>query len=269
MGKTTLATWAALRAFELHTFSYIVSVTAKDRELTATGLVGLVNQLTSFERLLDDIAEVLQFPDLRDLPMKEKESAVRTVLSSDSGLIYVDNLETVDDARIIEFLDDLPIGVRALVTSRRSRVRVAARPIDIKQMTETEVIAFIEMLTKQPSFRHLGHVRHSEAQRVGLAWNGIPLAIRWALSRSKSTAEAVASADAAIAVGKQGEELLEFSFRRVFDDLKALERNVLQTLSLLQRPIPIEATVASTSSGNLDVIDTLDDLVNDSLSHSA
>ncbi|MEU1587822.1 RNA-binding domain-containing protein [Micromonospora sp. NPDC005710] len=265
MGKTALATWAALRAYEAEEFRYIVSVTAKDRELTTTGIVGLENKLTSFERLLDEIAEVLQFPDLRELPIEEKEAEIRTLLGSDKGLIYVDNLETVDDARIIDFLDELPAGVRAIVTSRRSRVRVAVRPVDIGTMNDKEVVAFVLMLTKQSAFKHLGRITSSEALRVGSAWNGIPLAIRWAFARSKSVEEAIASAEKAVAIGRQSEELLEFSFRRVFDNLSPLERSVLQVLSVLQRAIPIEAIVASTASGNVDVIDSLDDLVNDSL----
>ena len=39
------------------------------------------------------------------------------MLSIGKGLLFVDNLETVDDARIIDFMDDLPVGTRAIVTS--------------------------------------------------------------------------------------------------------------------------------------------------------
>lgn len=63
----------------------------------------------------------------------------------------------------------------------------------------------------------------------------------------------------------EGEELLEFSFRRVFEKLSIVERQILQVLSVLQRPIPLEAVVASTEKRSLDVIDSLDDLVSDAL----
>ncbi|MBP1783194.1 tetratricopeptide (TPR) repeat protein [Micromonospora sp. HB375] len=265
MGKTALATWAVLKAYDSKEFNYIVSMTAKDRELTATGIVGLSNRLTSYERLLDEIADVLQFPDLHELPVKEKEEQVKLLLASDKGLVYVDNLETVDDARIIRFLDNLPLGVKGIVTSRRSRVRVAVRPVDVHQMTDKEVVSFVMMLAKQPTFKHIGQITASEALRVGSAWNGIPLAIRWAFARSSSVAEAISSADAARTIGRHGEELLEFSFRRVFDNLTPVERSVLQILGVLQQAIPIEAIAACTSYGSSDVIDSLDDLVNDSL----
>ncbi len=265
MGKTALATWATLRAYDTELFEFIVSLTAKDRELTSTGIIGLEKYLTSYERLLDEILEVLQFADLKPLPIHEKEEQVRLLIGSGRGLLYVDNLETVDDARVIQFLDDLPVGTRAILTSRRSRVRVAVRPVDIPQMTDAEIAAFVTMLAKQPAFRHVAGITPAEAARVGSAWNGIPLAIRWALSRSSSPAQAIAAADAATAVGAHGEELLEFSFRRVFESLEPVQRQILQVLAILQQPIPIEAVAASTGGGSLEVIDSLDDLVTDSL----
>jgi len=125
VGKTALATWAALRAYERKQFTFIVSITAKDRELTSGGIRGLEPTLTSFEALLDNVLEVLGFPEAKAaLTVEEKEREVRTLLEKSNGLLYVDNLETVDDPRIVTFLDSLPVGVRALVTSRRGRVRV-------------------------------------------------------------------------------------------------------------------------------------------------
>jgi hypothetical protein len=47
---------------------------------------------------------------------------VRSLIEKSNGLLFVDNLETVDDARIIQFLDSLPVGVRAITTSRRTSV---------------------------------------------------------------------------------------------------------------------------------------------------
>jgi hypothetical protein len=265
MGKTALATWATLRAYERTEFDFIVSMTAKDRELTSIGIVGIRPGLTSYERLLDNILETLEFPDLKDLETHEKSKQVRLLLESGHGLLYVDNLETVDDARIIEFLDNLPVGTRALITSRRSRVRVSVRPIEVPQMGSTEVQAFIRMLAKQPNFRHIAGISPAEATRVGRAWNGIPLAIRWSLARSSSPAEAVAGAEAASLAGKHGDELLEFSFRRVFDHLQPIEQEVLQVLSVLQSSIPVEALIASTSRGSSEVIDALDELTSDAL----
>ena len=121
VGKTALATWAAIRAYECNHFDFIVSITAKDRELTTSGIAALKPDLTSFESLLNNILEVLDFSEKKNLPIRDKEKSVRDLIEEANGLLYVDNLETVDDKRIITFLDNLPNGVHAITTSRRTR----------------------------------------------------------------------------------------------------------------------------------------------------
>lgn len=265
MGKTALATWAVLRAYERKQFEFIVSVTAKDRELTSTGILGIDNTLSTFEDLLDSIAEVLDFPDLKQDPVKDREASVRLLLESGSGLLFVDNLETVDDARVIAFLDSLPMGTRAVTTSRRTRVRVAVNPVDVGAMKIDEVVRYAESLLELPSFAHLGTLRRAELERIGAAWEGVPLAIRWALSRCKSASEAISSAEHAQTPGRHGDELLEFSFRRVFDALTPFERAVMEVLSTLQKPLPIEALVAGCGQTQEATIDAVDDLSRDAL----
>ena len=76
MGKTALATWAALEAYQRDQFEFIVAMTAKDRELTATGIVGLQAGLTSFERLLDAVADVLGVPDLKEVSVVKREAEI-------------------------------------------------------------------------------------------------------------------------------------------------------------------------------------------------
>ena len=156
-GKTTLATWAALRAYENKRFNFIVSLTAKDRELGTMGIQSLSTGPTTFEVLLNTVLEVLGFTELAEAPVDEREADVRGLLESSNGLLYVDNLETVDDPRVIAFLDDLPLGVRALVTSRRATVRVAVRPVDvgplsIKDAPSCCLCVAIRALAMSPTF---------------------------------------------------------------------------------------------------------------------
>ena len=75
VGKTALATWAALQALEQRQFGFIVSITAKDRELTSSGIQALDPALTSFEALLHSILDVLGLPDAKVKTTEEKEQA--------------------------------------------------------------------------------------------------------------------------------------------------------------------------------------------------
>ncbi len=265
IGKTALATWVANRAYEANDFNFIVSTTAKDRELSATGILGLSAPLTSYEDLLDQILDVLGFPEVKREPVGVRETYVRDLLADSGGLLYVDNLETVDDKRMIEFLDNLPLGVKALVTSRRNSVRTAARPMDVPPLTDREIVAFVRLLGDEGAFSHIRVLSDADALKLGHAWDGIPLALRWAIARTKSVAEMMAQTDVQSGMRVQGEQLLEFSFRRVFDKLNNAERAVLHTLSVLEQPLPTEAVVAGAGAPDFQVLDALDELADDSI----
>jgi tetratricopeptide (TPR) repeat protein len=264
-GKTALATWATLRAYEKKNFDFIVSITAKDRELSTTGIRALKPKLTTFESLLDTILDVLGFSDVLSRPVEEKENSVRSLLERSNGLIYVDNLETVDDARVIHFLDTLPVGVRAITTSRRTSVRTSIYPIALGSMTDGEASKFISKLASKAGLGYIQALKEPEKNRISRACDGLPLAIKWTLAKSRDAAEALAAADAITASQKKGEELLEFSFRRVFDSLTGVEKSALEVLSLFQRPLLTEAIVVGSNTSAQKVIDCLDDLLKDSM----
>ncbi|MFS8086641.1 MAG: RNA-binding domain-containing protein, partial [Acidobacteriota bacterium] len=265
VGKTALGTWAALDAYDRKQFDFIVSVTAKDRELTAAGIQALKAPLTSFETLLDNVLEVLKFSEYKSQVVEEKEKQVRAIIDKTNGLLYVDNLETVDDKRIINFLDSLPLGVRAITTSRRSQVRVSVRPVDLGPLMPDEVIALVRSLVQQPGLGYVADLSDSECLRVGEACDRIALAIRWALVRSSGPGEALTEAESITRSGIRGEQLLEFCFRRVFDSLDGAERKILEVLSLFQRPLPLEAVLVGASLPHYKFMDAAEALVEDTL----
>jgi tetratricopeptide (TPR) repeat protein len=265
VGKTALATWAVLRAYERKDHEFIVSVTAKDRELTSSGILGLTPGLTSFESLLDNILDVLGFPNFKATPIEEREREVRNIIEGINGLLFVDNLETVDDKRIISFLDNLPVGVRAVTTSRRASVRVSVRPIDLGPLTEDEVSHYISSLARQPGFTYASDLSGPERSRIGGACDRIPLAIKWALARSKTATEALAVAESITKSGRRGEELLEFCFRRIFDSMPGTEKAILQVLSLFQRPLTTEAIIVGANLPPHKLLDAAEQLVEEAL----
>jgi tetratricopeptide (TPR) repeat protein len=101
--------------------------------------------------------------------------------------------------------------------------------------------------------------------RIGQACDRIPLAIRWILSRSRNAAEAIAQAESLTIARQHGEELLEFSFRRVFDGMSGAERSILEVLSLFQKPLPTEALIVGSTLSQVALDDGLETLVQDSL----
>jgi tetratricopeptide (TPR) repeat protein len=265
IGKTALATWAVLRAYQKKAFQFIVSITAKDRELSASGIRALRPGLTSFEALLDSTADVLGFPELKALDTGQKENEIRSLLKGCNGLLYVDNLETVDDARVIDFLDSLPDGPKAIVTSRRATVRKLICPVDLGGLNDHEIEAYIDSLGSEQRFAYARELTGTERLHIGSSCDRIPLAIRWILSRARSAPEAVANSEALTTTPKFGEVLLEFSFRRVFDGMSHAEKKLLEVLSLFQKPLPTEALIVGSGLPGAVLEDAIEALSQDAL----
>lgn len=264
-GKTALATWAILNAYQRSAFKFIVSTTAKDRELTTHGIQSLKPKLTSYETLLHAILDVLGFPEEKQKKLADQELAVRSLIENSGGLLFVDNLETVDDPKIIEFLDNLPVGVRAIVTSRRDTVSFSVYPVRLSELTTSEGKEFIHSLNDRPGSGYLADLAADVCETIRSACDGLPLAIRWAVARSGSASEAVKNAIGITKPGRTGEELLEFSFRRVFDSLDKEERSLLQVLSLFTHPQPSEVLYVGSGISELKMQDTLSLLMKDAL----
>jgi tetratricopeptide (TPR) repeat protein len=263
IGKTAIATWSVLQAHELNMFPFIISITAKDRELTKSGITSINSTLSSYTTLLDTILEVLGFSESKKENEKDKDELVKSLLSNSKGLLYVDNLETVDDKRIIDFLNNLPVGIKAITTSRRTRVTVSNRPVVIQAMNETECIEYMKSyLLKYP---YLKNMKDTEMQVIGVNCNGIPLAMKWIISISKSKEELHTRSEELKMSGFSGNELLEFSFRRIFDDVSTVEKNIIKVLSLFDAPLPIEPIYVSLNNYSPEIFDTLEDLYNDSI----
>ena len=265
IGKTALATWSVLQAYQKKQFQFIISVTAKDRELTASGIRAMRPGFTSFESLLDNTLDVLGFPELKARDTPEKETEVRSLLRDSGGLLYVDNLETVDDARVITFLDHLPEGLKAVITSRRTTVRTLVQPVDLGGLNDAEVDKYILSLASEKRFAYVERFSQTERRRVADSCDRIPLAIRWTLSRARSPAEAISNAEGLTAVRQHGEQLLEFSFRRVFDGMPNDERRVLEVISLFQKPLGTEALLIGSKLPQAALEDSLENLSRDAL----
>lgn len=103
VGKTALATWAVLSSYRDEEYEFIVSITAKDRELTSTGISAINQELTSYENLLNCIIDVLDLEELLSYNLSKREILLREYLSGVKGLLFIDNLETVNDSKLSTF----------------------------------------------------------------------------------------------------------------------------------------------------------------------
>lgn len=264
IGKTALATWAVLECYKRNLFEFIVSVSAKDRELTSKGILALQQNVSTLNDLLDAICETLELDELKSLELNDKRNQVTALIEGSKGLIFLDNLETVEDHEIFDFLNELPNGMKALVTSRRNYIKISNFPIEITKMKKEEIVSFIDSLSQIERNKYLDDLSVSEKEYVGECCDGIPLAIKWLILRSRKSQELLSKSSELKTISQEGAQLLEFSFRRIFDDFSEIEKMIVKVLALFTN-ITIEALIKGTGLAESDIMIRILDLKDDAM----
>lgn len=264
IGKTALSTWAVLESYNKQTFQFIVSVTAKDRELSHHGINAIFPTITTFESVLASIFDVLGLQEYKSFDIDEQEKAALQILSDSGGLLYIDNLETIEDNRIINFLDNLPYGVKAITTSRRARVRFSVYPITIEKMEKDEVFDYLKKLSREKGLIYMSPITRQQAETIGYNVDQIPLALKWCARRSSSIEELLEFSRGIKDSGKASEELLEFSYRRIFDKMTSTEKSILYALACFNRGVETNVLLFICNNSE-NVEDAIETLSNDSL----
>lgn len=193
VGKTALVLHTAYRCLDASinplsapslregcpTFSAIVFVSAKQKFLTADGILPRAYASTTMRAILREIAYVLDI-DTSGLAPDELPVHLRHILGRQRTLLIVDNLETVEDKdRILAFLYDLPTSVKVVITTREQRYY---RPIQLNCLSPTEGISLIQ--------HEAGHqqlqLSAGETQQLHIGTGGIPAAIIYGVGQLAS-----------------------------------------------------------------------------------
>ena len=220
VGKTALALNCAEHIRELSTngeddFEYVIWASAKTERLNSHGIVQLQPNFTDFRSLTSTILEVTGFGDY------ESENAlalVKEILAISKTLLVLDNLETVSDPDVYEFLQDVPPPSKVLATTRsriegsHKNLRLTALPISDALELIRQLAADLDSpeLSQEPDDSLVGLI-----ERVG----GIPLAIKLAAGRI-ATGTPVPSYLDKLDSGAAQHDLLEFCFAESWDNLE-------------------------------------------------
>ena len=237
IGKTALAIQAGHSAAG---FERKIFITAKVRELTAEGEA----RLTDFTRptylaMLDELGKELGADGLEKLPPDERPNQLRLALAGKQALVIFDNLETLPEAertRLFQFLSLLPVGNKAIVTSRR-RSDVDARIVRLDRLARDEAQQLIaELAHKYPLLQRAFGKERDDLYAIT---QGNPLFIRWIagqLGRAGSQVQTIAEAVAFIDRAPKGNDPLEYIFGDLLETASPDETKVLAALTYFSLP---------------------------------
>jgi hypothetical protein len=245
IGKTELAIELVLRLWRQGRYKSIYSGSAKDKMMTPLGPQRADPMFQNYATLMGDLAGWLGLehpavPTEAEGLQLEKQ-CLDELKNKSNVLLFIDNVETVDDTHLFTFLDNrLPDSVTLLTTSR------------VHKLGGGLVLRTLEPLSARPAAKLLRH----ELQRQGLddfADKPIeeletkaeelykhPLAIRWfawACGRDRSKWQG----DSSGILVDQSVEV--FCVDHTLKNLPASARKVLSAIAALQDQIDVDGTL--------------------------
>ena len=243
IGKTALAAQAAKLA-STDLFSQKIFISAKQRTFTELGQKPLTgNAPTDSIAILNELALELGEESILKLSREEKENTLLLTLTGQRVLIVLDNLETLNNDnrnRIYKFLSRLPMGNKAIVTSRR-RDDIDAQIIQLDQLPEADAQKLIaRLISDNPKPVEISDTEKSE---LYYSTSGNPLAIKWVIAqigRRGSKLETISDAINFMKRAPEDNDPLEYIFGDLLSTLYPKEKSVLAAMTHLSYSPKVE-----------------------------
>ena len=234
VGKTSLALKIIEEITQSKTnlFDSILWLSAKENKLSPLGIEEIEPTLKSYEELLDTFINLFNFTDiLTNDSIVEKEKLTNTIIDlSENILVVIDNLETITDERIINFILDAPVKVKFLVTSRKGIGQVERR-YQLKELKAKEAIYLFRQVAKDKQMPQLAKLQDEVIKEYVQKVSFYPLAIKWVLgqvARGKDINRVINS------IHKDESDVSKFCFEQIFETLSDNCKKILFTITSME-----------------------------------
>lgn len=213
-------------------FDGIIWLSAKESRLSYLGIEDIEPTLKNYEQLLDSISEVMGL-GISDESIEKKEEDINTIFDLyNCILIVIDNLETITDERIINFIIDSHPKSKFLITSRKGLGQVERR-YELRQLKEKEAIHLFRQIAKDKNITSLATLDSEVIKNYVKKVSYYPLAIKWVIGN--------------VAIGKDIEQIIDsindstsdisyFCFYHIYNSLSDSAKKILCALCYFDEP---------------------------------
>lgn len=241
MGKTSLAIRAASDCTP-EQFKRIVFVSVKNRELDDDGVRELgIFVLPGFLEMLNELSRELGRADITKAPEDERVRLLHEALRDERALLIFDNLETLtknDRDQLLTFVERLPQGCKAILTSRR-RIGSGSKLLILQKLDQGAALETLADLARHNPLL----ARTNEAERIALYEQtaGNPLLLRWVAGQlGRGSCRTFDDALKFLRSGPKGNDALEFVFGDLVTEFTEDETKVLCSLTYFTLPAKVE-----------------------------
>lgn len=231
VGKSALAHQVCTNLLRraLPAFDAVVWVSAKEEKLTITGIEAVEPTFRNFDQVLNSILETFGWLDDLEYSTDKKLESVEVILKAgDKGiLLVVDNLETIRDEQVIEFIKDLPPPSKVLITSRVGLGEVERR-YPLKEMTSKDAIVLFRTVAREKGLDSLVQIPDGILSGYVDRMSRYPLAIKWVLGQVAVGKDInMAMGDLTSSTGDVARFCFDHIFLNLLDDASRLVMYVL------------------------------------------
>lgn len=252
LGKTALALKVAYDIADERggPFDAIVWTTAKASTLTGADLFRIK------DAVIDSLGMFRQAATVLGKPKESTSGAIEELLdylAEFRVLLILDNLETVLDAHVGEFLKELPMGSRVLITSRIG-VGAFENRFKLAPMASGESVQLFRALANARDVSALHRTSNTQLSGWAERMHFNPGFIKWFVAAVQTGARP----EAALA---SPERFLDFCMSNVYSFVSAVARDLLTVLLVAKRELS-QAEIAFLSSKEpLEVQEALQELI--------
>lgn len=222
IGKSALALKVAYDILDdpKSDFEAVVWVTAKSQQLT-------VHEIERISNAIEDSLGMFS-EAIRQLGATGDEDPIAGLLEYMSVfkvLLVLDNLETVSDERLRNFLREIPNGSKVLMTSRIGVFK--ENDVKLDPLNDDESRALLMSLAKGRNVKVINDLDEAGRARLVKKLKGHPLYIKWVVSGVQAGRRpSDMTADSKL--------LLEFCMSNIYEQLGIHARRVLESMQVLR-----------------------------------
>ena len=245
MGKSTLAL-AAAHAVLNHDpktsgvakedlfYQNIIWASAKERDFRDQREYALNPDIKNYAGLLDTILDVLD-PGHSMADMNAKQNKVRQILQSTRSLLIIDNMETINDDHLFDYLKNKIPSPTKIIGTDRNRAKTD-RAIHLHPMNREESKSLIISLAGEKG----NFLSEEDFARFYELSYGIPKVIEWGcrlLNRHEAGIEDVFRYLTLAQQEGTKNQIYEYLFGYSYDHLSPAAKRILNVLTLFDFPI--------------------------------
>jgi Schlafen, AlbA_2/NB-ARC domain len=260
VGKSALAIEALKKIYgngDDCKYQFIISASAKNKvwhnkiETRQAGFSGL-------DELIEIIAQVFDL-DMQDKNTSELKSEIISLMTGTPGIIFLDNLEDINDNQVWKFLtNEVPDPVKILVTSRTKR-DIGALPIPVPQMDKDDARSlFYEELEFFKYYNYFNE--ENEVNEILEATGYLPLAIKWAASMIIHCKNLKVVSSQFRQASSTRKSFLDFCFSTMYDGLSSLARETALCFPFLSENANSSNISILLQKANKDIDDAMSEL---------